>query len=320
MAGALKKNYKKITSIGEVIKVFDRAVQYLKDAFNKIKILLPRDAQTKFDALIKKLNAVRDGLDKSSRKIAKPITDCVDTLIIKLEKKDLALYKAVSGKFTPHYYGKATKGMKAFEEAKKLPFLKKSGEFKPLDFDDDKHTIYFKLTEKYKGTKTSLDLGTSSASIPATFATNSGLKKGSIKGPATAKLYRVVDPDSHATGMFWVTEEVFNSLKTRNNWRDKLAVRVDWNANGQYVTMDIPAGKSLDVWRGQAASQPFHETTKNIFYSGGAEQIVFNPRYVPQFKISERGETPWGYTDNDEHLLNNRVIININNGKGPTQQ
>lgn len=41
-------------------------------------------------------------------------------------------------------------------------------------------------------------------------------------------------------------------------------------------------------------------------------QIVFNTKYTQKqlgLKISGRRETPWGYIDNDQHLLNGRVVI-----------
>jgi hypothetical protein len=112
-----------------------------------------------------------------------------------------------------------------------------------------------------------------------TFKVNS-LGKAIVKGPA--KLYRIVDPTNGAGGIFWIDEKTFNSLKTRADWREKLAVKPEWNQNGQYVVYEVPAGETLHVWRGPAASQKLDGTPYHL--EGGADQIVFYPspdRFAP---------------------------------------
>lgn len=99
------------------------------------------------------------------------------------------------------------------------------------------------------------------------------LKPSDITGPAT--LYRVVDPTNTAGGVFWVDEKTFNGLKSRADWREKLAVKPEWNQNGQYAKYEVPAGETLHVWRGPAASQRLQGTPYHL--EGGAEQIVFYP-------------------------------------------
>lgn len=99
------------------------------------------------------------------------------------------------------------------------------------------------------------------------------LKSATITGPAT--LYRVVDPTNNAGGVFWVDEKTFNSLNSRADWREKLAVKPEWNQNGQYAKYEVPAGETLHVWRGPAASQRLQGTPYHL--EGGADQIVFYP-------------------------------------------
>lgn len=94
-----------------------------------------------------------------------------------------------------------------------------------------------------------------------------------IKGPT--KLYRIVDPTNAAGGIFWVDEKTFHSLKSRAEWREKLAVKPEWNQNGQYVVYEVPAGKELGAWRGPAASQKLDGTPYHL--TGGTDQIVFFP-------------------------------------------
>jgi hypothetical protein len=99
------------------------------------------------------------------------------------------------------------------------------------------------------------------------------VRPDSIPGPA--KLYRIVDPTNAGGGIFWVDEKTFRSLKTRADWREKLAIKPEWNQNGQYVMYEIPAGESVHVWRGPAASQRLDGTPYHM--EGGADQIVFFP-------------------------------------------
>lgn len=99
------------------------------------------------------------------------------------------------------------------------------------------------------------------------------IRADAIVGPA--KLYRIVDPTNASGGIFWVDEKTFRSLKSRDEWREKLAVKPEWNQNGQYVVYEVPAGDMLHVWRGPAASQRVDGTPYHL--EGGADQIVFHP-------------------------------------------
>jgi hypothetical protein len=99
------------------------------------------------------------------------------------------------------------------------------------------------------------------------------IRPDAIRGPA--KLYRIVDPTSSAGGVFWVDEKTFHSLKSRDDWRAKLAVKPEWNQNGQYVVYEIAVGETVHVWRGPAASQKLEGTPYHL--TGGTDQIVFHP-------------------------------------------
>lgn len=72
-----------------------------------------------------------------------------------------------------------------------------------------------------------------------------------------------------------MSEKEFKSLKSRTQWRDKFAVKPDWNQNGQYVVYDLKEGETLNVWRGPLSSQTLKGTPYHL--QGGGEQIVFFP-------------------------------------------
>lgn len=98
-----------------------------------------------------------------------------------------------------------------------------------------------------------------------------------VRGPA--RLYRIISPSSSAMGECWISEEVFRELQRsadpKSAWRRNLAVWPDWNSNGQFVTFDVKAGETLNVWKGPASSQS-KSGLANMHLEGGWEQIVFN--------------------------------------------
>lgn len=102
-----------------------------------------------------------------------------------------------------------------------------------------------------------------------------------IKGPA--RLYRVVSPSNGAMGDCWIPEEVWQKVMSAPDpkaaWRKHLAVWPDWNPNGQFVFLEIPAGETLKVWRGPASSQ-VKPASKNLdaHLEGGWDQIIFKPK------------------------------------------
>lgn len=297
LAKALKDNYSKVKDLKKIItEVFDPKIKEFKQIYAQIKNYLPKDADQKYQALLNKLMDVRNGLNEKVSALTKPLQDCIDILIIRLEKEDMEIYKATSGRFTTHYYGLIKPGTEAWNEARRLPFLVSRNKNPEMIATPDQINYVNKMAQQ--------GYPKIHENTIKTFAKN-GMRADVLKGPM--RLYRVVSPDSRADGAFWVTESVFRQLKSRNDWRDKLAVKVEWSANGQYVTLDLKSGETLKVWRGPAASQKFDDST-NLWYAGGVEQIVFFPN---PSRVSARQETSWGYTDIDKQLLNNRVIINL---------
>lgn len=97
-----------------------------------------------------------------------------------------------------------------------------------------------------------------------------------IEGPA--RLYRIVSPSNGAMGDCWVSEEVFKKIMESSDqkatWRKYLAVWPDWNANGQFVFLEIAEGESLKVWRGPASSQVKKLDNFDYQLEGGWEQVI----------------------------------------------
>lgn len=102
-----------------------------------------------------------------------------------------------------------------------------------------------------------------------------------IAGPA--KLYRVVSPSNGAMSDCWIDEAVWEKIQSapdpKTGWRKYCAVWPDWNPNGQFVVMEVPAGQTLKVWKGPAASQAKPRKAKlDAHLEGGWDQIVIRPQ------------------------------------------
>lgn len=297
----LAKAFKKIRPLvtkAKIMSLFDECVKSLKQIINEIYSYLPSGASKKIDALYKKLDNVRSGLDKAVAKLIKPFQDSMDVIIIRLEKQDYVAYTANTGKINEHYFGRVAVGSKAWQEARHAGYLvtTKKIPFAPTTYAKNIDEIEWAI--KRRGWPT-IDAGK-----VETFHKIAAVE---IKGPA--KLYRVVDPESRADGVFWMTEKDFSNLKSRQQWRSESAVKEEWNANGQYVEYEIKKGETLKVWQGPAASQLYEG---DLWYKGGGDQIVFYPEAS---KVSPRKATGWTYLDRDEHLLNDRVLVDLSGKK-----
>jgi hypothetical protein len=123
--------------------------------------------------------------------------------------------------------------------------------------------------------------------------------------PEGARIYRVMDPKSNDNSYCWMSEEEFKKLRSKDDWRRRFAVWVNWNHNGEYVVYTVPPG-GLPVWRGTTASQQLLDESrkpvltsdgKKIFLEGGAEQIVLHPDDLDQRFMGKRELTGWGYDE-----------------------
>ena len=101
----------------------------------------------------------------------------------------------------------------------------------------------------------------------------------------------------------------FDKLRSKTGWRDRFAVWMNWNSNGEFVTYKVPAGAGLPAWRGTTASQQLKDRAGNVvkadkagnsfWLEGGAEQIVVNPADLQRAALGKRQFTGWGYGEGD---------------------
>ena len=113
--------------------------------------------------------------------------------------------------------------------------------------------------------------------------------------PPGSKIYRIVDPTSKDNSICWMTEAEFKTLKSKADWRRRLAVWAHWNSNGEFVTYVVPPGPGLHVWEGVTASQKMKGT--DYVLEGGGIQIVVDPAHLDKSHIGRRQKTGWGYDD-----------------------
>lgn len=109
-------------------------------------------------------------------------------------------------------------------------------------------------------------------------------------------LYRIVDPTSGTLSTSWVTADVWKQINSADDpraiWRGGLAVKPDWNQNGQYIkyTYNKARDGEIVVWEGPASAQFIDETEAPElgYLPGGLDQI----RFFPQRQINgAKGDT-----------------------------
>jgi hypothetical protein len=102
--------------------------------------------------------------------------------------------------------------------------------------------------------------------------------------PPGTTIYRILAPNSHPAGSYWVEALPV----TRAAWRRDLAVKNDWNTNGLYVEYTVPPGPGLRVWRGETGAQELLGTGYAL--PGGAPQI-----WMPANTVSPGVPKPTGW-------------------------
>lgn len=246
-------------------KLLDEKIGELKALLHKIRPIVPMTVREHIDDFLKVVDASRRGMGNAVQQFVQPVRTVLKVLAKRLDDQAwrVQVYRTNRGWIAPMSEAGAAKLINANPPrwAKKLPEKMKHP---PLEMPEE--TVK-SLIKEHPGHPPLEDW------LIKTFSSNGGLRADKIKGPA--KLYRIVDPSNEGAGIFWMTEEEFKALKNRDEWREKFAVKPDWNQNGSFVEYEIKEGESLAVWRGPAASQELAGTDR--YLEGGGEQIVFYP-------------------------------------------
>lgn len=231
----------------------------------KIRPIVPSTVREHLDDLIKFLDAKRRVICSAVQEYAQPVRTVMKVFAKKLDDQAwrVETYRTNRGWIAPL----SEAGSAKLINAKPPKWAKKVSKTVPFPILEMDAAEVRALAEAYPN-HPRLD-----SSQIATFSARGGIKASKIVGPA--KLYRIVDPSNEAAGVFWVTEEEFRTLKNRDEWRRKFAVKPEWNQNGWVVEYEVKAGETLPVWRGPAASQRLEGT--DYILEGGGEQIVFFP-------------------------------------------
>ena len=246
--------------------LLDEKLNDLKALLQKIRPIVPSIIRESVDDLLKFIDANRRAISSAIQEFARPVQTMLRVVAKRLDDQawHVETYRTNRGWIAPISESGAAKliNAKPPKWVKKLPDQMK---YPKVDVEDAKVKAMIK---SHSGHPPLQDW------IVETFSKNrGGMRAGAIKGPA--KLYRVVDPSNEAGGIFWMTEVEFKAIKNRDEWREKFAVKPEWNQNGWVVEYEVKAGEELPVWRGPAASQELKGT--DFYLEGGGEQIVFFP-------------------------------------------
>lgn len=263
-----------LVSPGALKKHFDEGVALIEDLLGYLRLIIPGSAYERISETLGYLEKQKSRIGNGIQQFAKPINTILRIIAKKLDDHAwVALTQNTNkGWIAPITQEGATALMRRRQPrwarlGKELPHEGYSSQA-AKDLARKLEAAAATAKREKKAFPTPL-----SADIITTFKDGT-LKAAPIKGPT--KLYRIVDPTSAAGGSFWVDEKTFKSLRDRAEWREKLAVKPEWNQNGSFVVYEVPAGETLQVWKGTAASQKLDGT--DYYLAGGAEQIVFSPK------------------------------------------
>ncbi|GAB3472095.1 hypothetical protein GCM10027321_44730 [Massilia terrae] len=262
----------------ELIAAFDGAITVLKELAAKVEFVPVLGGKAK--ACVVEIQKIRSLADAKLAQALRPVQDCIDTIVHRLEMQALEEQRGIIDVANIHFRG-------ALPESAAVALMRKR---KPSWLTPAKKSTYSGLNPKSaRGTiekKTKRKDASGAPRDPKEIfpeLTDQNIQSfhtlaaDTIKGPA--RLYRILSPNSRAMSECWISEEVFKKIQRSSDpkaeWRKHLAVWPDWNADGQFVIYEIKAGESLNVWRGIASSQQ-RGTLPGYELEGGFEQIIFS--------------------------------------------
>jgi len=271
--GELAKGVKAVrakVNLSELLKAFDRGIGLMKNLLGYVKHV--PFVGTRAQALIDQVVGIRRIANAHLGNAVKPLQDALDTIIRRLELEDLMQRRGIVNAGNIHFRGNLpeARAVTLMRNAEPPPsWLSRGAPSKP-GLNPNDPTLKRNLAADYADGYPKL--------TPDNVRSFHKIAPCDIVGPA--RLYRVTSPSNGAAGDCWVSEEVWkkvmNAPDPKAAWRKYLAVWPDWNADGQFVVMDIPAGQTLKGWRGPASSQA-KKALDDKYLEGGWEQIVMKP-------------------------------------------
>ena len=246
-------------------RLLNEKLDDLKALLQKIRLIVPSTIRQEIDELVKWIDTKGHAMVSAVQGFVQPLRTVLKIVAKRLDDQawKVQTYRTNRGWIAPI----SESGSAKLINAKPPKYVKKTPpvmKHPPMKMSDDE---ILKSKKEYPGHPPLADW------IIGTFSNTKKIRADAIKGPA--KLYRIVDPSNEGAGIFWLTEAEFKSIKNRDDWRSKFAVKPEWNQNGWVVEYEVRAGETLPVWRGPAASQELKGT--DYYLEGGGEQIVFFP-------------------------------------------
>lgn len=259
-------------NVGNLLRAFDRGIALIRNLVGKMNRIpvVGRAAHSYLDMVLSVRRMANDGL----RRALRPLQDVMDAIIRRLELEDVLHRGAIVDARNVHFRGTLpeARAVTLMRQADPPPSWLSRGDrgryegLNPVD-DNVQRGVSRQVARGYPD-PTDLNIAAFHRMAPH-----------DVVGPA--KPYRITSPANGAAGEFWMDEATFHRLMQQSDpktvWRKHFAVWPDWNADGQFVVMDVPAGQTLRTWRGPAASQARPDTLPGLHLEGGRDQILMKP-------------------------------------------
>jgi len=295
------REVKGLVSTTRLMSVFDDIAEALASLCELIQKWGNAALQSKAAELLRSVKTVRDQANKTLSEVVKPLQDWLDKLARRLEVEADMNYRAYTNALTPHRFARPTLEAEIAAIKADLPSWVKVSTKAPKEALEDAPLVPHGYPDISKTNPNRV--------LRGKFDTFHSIEPREF--PPGTTLYRVLDPNSADNSICWMSKEEFELLKSKDDWRERFAVWMNWNRNGEYVTYTVPPGKPLRTWEGEAASQELKDSAgravkdasgKSIWAVGGGKQIVLDPADLDKAYLGKRQPTGWGYGDAGEKI------------------
>lgn len=312
----------------ELKKLFKEKAENVKATLKLLEPLLPSGAA-------KRIGEINDGITRILKEFNQRIDQYMEPLAAIMrriaQRLDEMYWVARTQQLNKGWIAPLSEQGARRLIAKHKPKWVKTGKvvYNPLDADDFTSTSIYARGKKIGApqlTRAEIQSFAAVASRP--------VKARPLRDGET--LYRIIDPTSGTFRTSWVTEEIWKKINAADDpravWRGNLAIKPEWNQNGQYVkyTYNKARDGEIAVWEGPAAAQYVSDrgNASQGFLEGGYDQVVFHPadqikgakpddfiashfpdmveggvvptgvrQKINDFRIEGPLETGWGYKD-----------------------